>query len=116
MPSIHEILTEQFRRWEIRGRGWKVYDQPVSPEPAFEPFQSYTAPETPTLDDGRRQTFLSSLMQGLSRKLSTEPSLPPVIAETEEEPEPKQLHRDSLIELQTSLPANLNIPKETFEQ
>ena len=116
MSRLDEQLTEQFRAWERRGRGWQVFAQPVAPEPPFRPFNGHYLPATPPVDDGRRQTFLSSLLQGVSRKLSTEPTPPPVIDETEEEPEPKQLIRDSLVELQTSLPANLNISKDTFEQ
>src|ERR1041384_1737891 len=108
MPSVHEILSQQFYAWEKRGRGWRVFDFPVAPEPPFVPFQ-FQAP-APVADDGRRPTFISSLVQKMSRRLSTEPQAPPVIpTDSEEEPEPQPLIRDSLIELQTSLPAKLDI-------
>ena len=40
----------------------------------------------------------------------------PVEPEWEEEPEPKALVREETIELQTSLPAELDISKDAFEQ
>lgn len=116
MSRLDEQLTEQFYAWEKRGRGWQVFAEPVSPEPPFRPFDGHYLPDSPPVDDGRRETFLSSLLQGFSRKLSTEPEAPPRIADVEEEPEPQPLSRDALVELQTSLPANLNIAKEAFEQ
>lgn len=116
MSRLDEQLTEQFYSWERRGRGWQVFEKPVSPEPPFRPFDGHYLPDTPPVDDGRRPTFLSSFVQGFSRKLSTEPEAPPRIDEQEEEPEPQPLIRDALVELQTSLPANLNIAKDAFEQ
>jgi hypothetical protein len=114
MPSVHETLSEQFYRWEQRGRGWQVFDHPVAPEPPFVPF-AFT-PQEPAVDDGRRPTILSSLFQKFSRKLSGEPEAPSVIHEPEEEPEPELLQRDSLVELQTFLPANLSVRREEFAQ
>ncbi len=116
MSRLDEQLSEQFHQWEQRGRGWRVFDQPVYPEPPFRPFYGHYRPETQIVDDGRRPTVLSSFIQRLSSKLSTEPTPPPVITEVEEEPEPKPLIRDSLVELQTSLPAKLDINAEAFEQ
>src|ERR1035437_3485786 len=114
MSRIHEQLSEQFYRWELRGRGWQVFDEPVHPEPPFVPFHGHYLPDTPIVDDGRRPTFLSSVVQKLGRKLNPQPQ--PGEPEPEEEPEPQPLIRDNLIELQTSLPADLDIGKESFEQ
>jgi hypothetical protein len=113
MPTAHEQLSEQFRRWELRGRGWQVFEESVHPEPPFVPFHGHHLLETPAVDDGRRPTILSSLY----RKL-TSPRLeaPPVVPEPEEEPEPHILIREPLVELQTSLPAKLDISLEAFEQ
>src|ERR1039458_10196562 len=116
MPSVHEQLTEQFRQWELRGRGWQVFPEPVYPEPPFVPFHGHYLPDTPVVDDGRRSTFLSSFVRKLSQKISTEQPAPPAIAEPEEEPESVPLSREPLVELQTSLPAKLDIGKEAFEQ
>src|SRR5208282_5985571 len=70
----------------------------------------------PAVDDGRRPTLLSSFVRKLSQQISTERPAPPVIAEPEEEPDPLPLIREPLTELQTSLPAKLDIGKEAFEQ
>ncbi len=112
MATVHEQLTEQFHRWEQRGRGWRVFAQPICPEPPFRPFDGHYVSEQPVVDDGRRPTILSSLFQKLVG--NSEPPAPPPVPE--EEPEPTPLVRDSLVELQTSLPANLDIKREAFEQ
>ena len=116
MAAIDERFTEQFRKWERRGRGWQVYSEPVCPEPPFRPFPGHYLPSQPVVDDGRRPTMLSSLVQRLSRKLSSQPPPVPVVPETEEEPEPEVLIRDATVELQVSLPAKLDISREGFEQ
>jgi hypothetical protein len=116
MSRLEEQLTEQFYRWERRGRGWQVFPEPVAPEPPFRPFFGHYLPDTPPVDDGRKPTFLSSLVRNISEKLSTEPKAGPVIDEPEDEPEPEPLLRESLVELATSLPAKLDIGKEAFEQ
>ena len=116
MASAHEQLTEQFRQWELRGRGWQVFDEPVFPEPPFRPFHGHYLPDTPPVDDGRKPTFLSSLVQKLSRKLSTRHRRAGYTRNRRKNPNHKPLIRDSLVELQTSLPAKLDISKEAFEQ
>src|SRR5437899_1771762 len=105
MASVHELLTEQFRLWERRGRGWEVFDFPVAPEPPFVPFRGHCPEPSPVADDGRRATLLSSLAQRLSRKLATDPQPPPASPEFEEAPEPEFLERNALVELHLSLPA-----------
>jgi len=114
MSSIHEQISEQFLRWERRGRGWQVYDAPVSPEPAFCPFV-FQSPQQGH-DDGRRETFLSSLIQSISRKLSGKPQVPLLAQQDADDPEPRWLVRDSLVELQVTAPIDLNVSKESFEQ
>ncbi|MGA8146588.1 MAG: hypothetical protein WB870_03310, partial [Gallionellaceae bacterium] len=98
----------------MRGRGWKVYGEPVYPEPPFVPFQRRYLPETPVEDDGRRPTIFSSIVQKLARKIAL-PTQTPVVG-PEEEPEPIGLTRDSLVEFQASLPDKLDISMEAFEQ
>jgi len=114
MPTAHEQLAEQFHRWEGRGRGWQVFDEPVHPEPPFVPFHGHFLPEAPpAVDDGRKPTMLISLM----RILASPPPPSPVIPEPEdEEPDPIGLTRGSLVEFQALLPDKLDIPKEAFEQ
>lgn len=112
MPTVHEQLTTQFYRWEQRGRGWQVHGEPVQPEPPFVSFDGHYPPETPVVDDGRKPTFLSSLF----RKVVAAPALPPLLPEPEVEPEPTPFARDHLVELHTSLPADLDISQDAFEQ
>jgi hypothetical protein len=116
MSRLDEQLSEQFHRWERRGRGWQVFDEPVCPEPPFRPFEGHYQPSTPVIDDGLRPTFLSSLVQKLSGKLSTASPPVPIQPEPEEDPEPTPLIRDPSLEFQASLPDKLDIPKEAFEQ
>jgi len=112
MSRLDEQLTEQFHQWELRGRGWQVFDEPVSPEPPFRPFHGHYLPDAPAIDDKRKPTFFSSLIE----KLNAAPPSASVESETEEEPEPQILIRDSLVEFQASLPDKLDISKEAFEQ
>jgi hypothetical protein len=112
MPTAHEQLSEQFRKWELRGRGWQVFDKPIYPEPPFVSFDGHYLPEPPVVDDGRRPTFLSSLF----RKVVATPEPPPVPPEPEEEPAPTPLARGDLVEFQASLPDKLDVSRETFEQ
>lgn len=116
MSRVEEQISEQFHRWELRGRGWRLYDRPVHPEPPFVRFDGHYLPDEPVPNDGRRSTFLSSLVQRLSRGLATDNLAPPVIPPPEEEPDPIPLVRDPLTEFQASLPDKLDIPKEAFEQ
>lgn len=66
ISSQAESLTRQFYRWEQRGRGWNVWDDPVEIEPPFVPFffSSYRG-RSDIIDDGRKPTFLSSLFDSL---------------------------------------------------
>ena len=114
MSRLDDQLSDQFYRWEQRGRGWQVFPEPVAVEPPFVPFHGHYLPNTPVIDDGRKPTFLSSLVEKLSSKLNTAP--PPAAVEPEEEPEPTSLIRESLVELQAALPADLDIAYGSFDQ
>src|SRR5437016_180268 len=62
--SSSDALTRQFYDWEKRGRGWQVWEQPVFLEPPFRPFYGHylSAVLGSAPDDGRKPTFLSSLV------------------------------------------------------
>jgi hypothetical protein len=115
MPSIDELLTDQFYRWELRGRGWFVFDSPVAVEPPFRPFTGHFLPPPSEVDDGRRTTVGSRMLGWLSEALS--PAAPPP-EEPEEEAERLIVKdpRPPLIELQVFLPAALQAERDAFEQ
>jgi hypothetical protein len=115
MAGIDKQLSDQFHRWEMRGRGWQVYAKPVYPEPPFVPFVRHYLPATTSIDDGRKPTRLSSLVQKLSEKLGDKCGAP-ATQKPQEEPEPNALVRGTLVELQSSLPDKLDASRETFEQ
>lgn len=109
MPTAHEHFSEQFQKWEIRGRGWQVYEQPVSPEPPFVPFR-FKAMQA--VDNGVRPSFLGSIFN----KLLVPPTPPVEPEEPEEEPEPNSLIREPLVEFQASLPDKLDLSRDIFDQ
>jgi hypothetical protein len=117
--SVAEKLVRQFYEWEPRGRGWQLWDEPVVLEPAFKPFSGHYV-SLPSIDDGRKPTFLSSLADGALRwikgggtAIEAPASVPP---EPEEEPEPEAADYALSRELHVSLPPNTSISKETFER
>lgn len=100
MARIDEIVSEQFRDWEERGRGWRVYGHPVVPEPPFRPFTGYRLPQIE--DDGRKPTFLNSLVGSIRNALAPEIA-EKAPAEDDDEAEPRALEREELVELQVLL-------------
>jgi hypothetical protein len=68
VASHAEELTQNFYAWELRGRGWQVYDAPVVLEPPFRPFPGHILRRSAAVDDGRRETTLSSLFGWLVRR------------------------------------------------
>ncbi len=111
--SLEDKLISQFYDWELRGRGWAVYPEPVATEPPFRPFHGhYIAPEEGA-DDGRVPTILSSLYAWLAGGRQRVPPPP----EATEEPEPAYLdNSDEHTEIQATLPQDLDVAKETVEQ
>lgn len=105
-PTLPERLTEQFYAWEIRGRGWQEFPNPVALEPPFRPFPGYFLPPTP--DDGHRATFLSRLIA---------PPRPQVEAPEIEEPEAEAFDSDEpLVECLVSLPSGEAVSPASAER
>jgi hypothetical protein len=64
--SLIEYLTAQFYAWEQRGRGWKVFGEPVHLESEFIPFFGHIPPEREEqIDSGRRPRFFPALQESL---------------------------------------------------
>jgi hypothetical protein len=66
-PTFAEQLTRDFYRWEKRCRGWQFWLDVVDLEPVYEPFFYHHIPYQPVVDDGRRPTLLSSLVEGIKK-------------------------------------------------
>ncbi len=73
--SIDEQLAQEFYDWELIGRGWQVWDDPVSPEPPFRPFIR-KMPQCSRSDDGRDHSLLSGVIARLARLFAGRPNLP----------------------------------------
>src|SRR5581483_1162409 len=116
MSRIEEKLSDQFFEWEERGRGWRVWPAPVSPEPPFRPFYGHYLPESHQIDDGQRPTFLSSLMERLSGSLTSQRANSAEPPDLEEEPDPTFLDRDSTLEITVSLPETFSAKPQEFAQ
>jgi len=120
--TLIEQLTHQFYAWERRGRGWKVWDEPVHLEPPFRPFHFHALPPPPShrTDDARKSTFLSSLTDGLLGALrggapAEEPSTDQRLVEWEPDPDPFDSN-ERLIEIQVTIPPDLTVSKDAAEQ
>lgn len=103
-PTQIERLTEQFYRWELRGRGWQTWPQPVPLEPPFRPFFGHFPVGEPPVDDARKPTWLSSLADILTGRSDT----PPPRADAVDEPEPEDFEDEGpLHELVLSVPPDV---------
>lgn len=111
-----ERLTRQFYAWEMRGRGWQVWPYPVCLEPPFRPFFHYLQPSPAPIDDGRRPTILSSLIDSFKRKPS-EPVQQTFDDEEFLEAEPDVWSdEDRIVEIHVALPPKITVAKDTAEQ
>lgn len=116
-----ERLTLQFYAWEMRGRGWQVWPYPVCLEPPFRPFFRYL-PAPTLLDDGRKPTLLSSIIdafRGKGNKVGGAPGWSEAETGEEEvfEAEPAVWNDDDrVIEIQIALPPKTSVTKESTEQ
>src|SRR3989344_5507547 len=121
MASSQELLTENFYRWEKRGRGWRVWHDAVELEPPFELFFHGYAQAQPAIDDARKPTFFSSLAAKITGRGAASSSNPDGSASylydtDQEEPEPEIFQDGSpLVEIQISLPPHLAVNKATAE-
>lgn len=115
--TVEERLAEQFYRWELRGRGWQVWDQPVEPEPPYAPFVWRAECGCAELDDGRQHTLVSGLINWLHRKITRGASASSLRAQDEDEPEPQALQaRGQLVELRVHVPSDSDVDAGTVEQ
>jgi hypothetical protein len=83
---IDDQLRDQFYRWELRGRGWLLWDYPVLPKPPFGPFPGFAIAPFEE-DDGRQQTLVSGPLDWLHRWLRGKLGKPEPVQE-QAEPSP----------------------------
>jgi hypothetical protein len=103
-----EQIRSAFEVWEKRGRGWPIFPFSVELEPAFMPFLMTLVPQR-VVDDGRRHTWLSALVE---RILSGSPK-------EEEAPELPDLKPDAypftwpeeVVEIRLAIPHRADVPK-----
>jgi len=117
--TLAEQLTTDFYRWEKRCRGWQFWYDVVELEPVYEPFFYHYIPFQPAVDDGRRPTILSSLIERIKRRLigsaeqqqDYDPSL------LLEEPEPVLFEDNSTLhECTIALPLKQKVDLDYAEQ
>lgn len=114
--TLEEHLTEEFYRWEIRGRGWQLWDTPVGLEPPFRPFLGHTLPRSSRgeLDDARKPTRLGRFIERL-RGQDTAPR--DEVENDADEPLPcEDLAPGDVVEHTVALPADLKMTKERAER
>jgi hypothetical protein len=109
MSRIEEQLTEQFYRWELRGRGWLVFPEPVCLEPPFRPFLGHFLPAAGRADEGRKHTRLSGFISRLQQTIAPPPP-EAAGADPEEEPQPAFREAQELEEIQLALPVSRSAP------
>lgn len=112
--TLEERLTAQFYEWERRGRGWQVWEYPVELEPPFRPFLFHYAVPGPAVDDARKPTILSSLVDGIFGKRPTPaPAFPdPSIYEAPESTPELFFAEEPLVEFHIALPSGTKISKD----
>src|SRR5258707_1259445 len=114
MTENERHLIQQFYDWEIWGRGWIKYPQPVALEPPFRSF-AYSLPRPRLRNAGQMPTLLSSIGSALTGLFVPKP---PEIAEEEEieEPEPDIVQDlgEAIVEITVSLPPRLAVGKDVF--
>lgn len=109
-----EILTAQFYAWERRGRGWQVWGYPVPLEPPFRPFWYHALPAPQAIDDARRPTAWSRMVDGFFGRSQAAPP-EPEFEEKEPEPEPQEAEGE-YAEFHVALPAGTKVAKESAER
>ena len=116
--TLEEHLTREFYRWEIRGRGWQVWDAPVGIEPPFRPFFGHTIPRSQAahLDDARRPTRLGRFIERLrGARAGLDES--DDVEDSADEPLPRDDRADlEIVEHTIALPDDLKVTKERAER
>src|SRR5688500_5338722 len=114
MSRLDDDLTDQFYTWEVRGRGWDIFEAPVSLEPRSRPFEGYSRPLSHPRDDGRTHTASSGFFGRLRQQITT-PAESRSLSEQTPEPELELRETAELLEMQLSLPLSRSVPPLQLE-
>ena len=96
-----EQATINFYQWEIQGRGWYLFDNPVDIEPPYRPFEHLVQYPT-SYDDGRVPNFFDKTRRHLSPKKE----------EIQEEPEELKTRYLTVDDLEELVGFSLSFPHE----
>lgn len=81
VQSLSEQLTSAFYDWEQRIRGHIVFSGPIDLEPDFVPFTFHIPERKAIIDDGRRPSIVSSIVDGF-KSIFSQPAQPEPVEET----------------------------------
>jgi len=119
--QLTEELTMQFYSWERRGRGWDVWSDTVQLEPPFVPFYHFIPEISEDIDDGRKPTILSSIVENVKglfidspiKTVSTQAELNDYYDNTE-----TVIYKNNqeITEIRFLIPQDIKINMEYFEQ
>lgn len=115
MSRFDPVLTQAFYEWEVRGRGWQQFDDPIDIEPPYEPpFLRLKSPKV--IDDGLQETLFTKVTGAIKSFLTTaepeeveEDELPPL------EPFPSRYGGPKHV-LAITLPDSISPTTAEFEQ
>ncbi|WP_374683221.1 type IV secretory system conjugative DNA transfer family protein [Accumulibacter sp.] len=113
--SPAEITTASFYAWEVRGRGWQVADYPVALEPPFRPcfLLPGFAHNDEVIDDGKRHTFFSILVDVFRKTFSSGDTKRPSVSDFEESEPAEAPPFESLVALRLTVPRSFSAKLET---
>jgi Type IV secretion-system coupling protein DNA-binding domain len=116
--TLEEAVTRSFYAWEVRGRGWTTAEYLVELEPPYRPcflLPNLVPDPERRIDDARRPTIGSRLVDGVRGLFATTPTPPEPIDFEEQEPFPLQ-DRGPLTTLRIEVPEEVSHTKEFTEQ
>ena len=110
MATLAEKLTHYFYAWEERGRGWYLFDNPVTLEPPFTPFYPPSAVSRDEKDDGVHSTYFHFLFHKLFPKKKVEAVAQLAL------PAQKQIRNANIVVFTVSLPRSFDLNGYEAEQ
>ncbi len=115
MSTIHQQLSTQYHLWELRGRGWFTYPEPVALEPPFQAFSGYRINEGGVTDDARRPSITGKLWSRLGGVITPKARSEPTDAEELDDTPVTGWTRATCIELPITFPKAKRYRRENME-